>query len=342
MSQFWLPELVFQPDGQTPLFSIQWYTQKVEVPDSPQCLDNPMMFNKSNWHKRRLCWCRNILQGACPCLPPSHLQGACPCLPPSNLQGVCPCLPPSHLQGACPCLPPSHLQGACPCFPQVTYRERALACPQVTYRERALACPQVTYRERALACPQVTYRERALACPQVTYRERALACPQVTYRERALACPQVTVLRHMVVPRPWLLPQFCLNVVSITSSGGLVCYILTTHQECAPLTISCIFFFPFLAIPNHIFKIVVEVNASGQPHVLELWLGWTRACSLWDTFSPANPVRVSWISWRSYNHHKVEVNLATLGFEDFTGFDTVLSVCLSMLSGILVPQRLVW
>ena len=118
---------------------------KPGLPDLPHHCSSLMISMKFDQHKKRLCWSKNILQGACPCLPqpqftgsmpllsPSHsLQGACPCLPPAtvyrehalaypshSLQGACPCLPPATVYRSMTLLTPSHsLQGACPCLPQ--------------------------------------------------------------------------------------------------------------------------------------------------------------------------------------------------------------------------------
>ena len=74
-------------------------------------------------------------------------------------------------------------------------------------------------------------------------------------------------------------------------------------------------------------KNVVEVNASGQPHVLQLCLTVSKvmllvkySCSNKDSFY------VSRISWRSYSCHKAEVNVATASFGDITKCKTVGSV----------------
>ena len=38
------------------------------------------------------------------------------------------------------------------------------------------------------------------------------------------------------------------------------------------------FLSPRAGFPPHFLKIVVEVKASGPPHVLTLWLGYVRTC----------------------------------------------------------------
>ena len=132
-------------------------------------------------------------------------------------------------------------------------------------------------------------------------------------------------------------------------------------------------------------KMVVEVKASGPPHVTKLWLGasngmllWNtftptkpqdhhmsqncgwgqaRACSLWNTFAPTKPrdhhmsqncgwgqaracflwntfaptksvFCASWISWRSWDCHRADLNVATLSCGDFTWVKIV--ACLSV------------
>ena len=42
---------------------------------------------------------------------------------------------------------------------------------------------------------------------------------------------------------------------------------------------------PELVFPQHFLKIVVEVNASGQSHVLKLWLGVSKGMLLVKYFS---------------------------------------------------------
>ena len=60
---------------------------------------------------------------------------------------------------------------------------------------------------------------------------------------------------------------------------------------------------PELVFPPHFLLIVVEVKALGPPHV-----------SLFVSVE--------------FHCHKVEVNLATMSFEDISRFKTVISVCL--------------
>ena len=80
--------------------------------------------------------------------------------------------------------------------------------------------------------------------------------------------------------------------------------------------------------PPHFLSILLEVKASGPPHVLKLWLG---VC---NGMRPVNYVCsnrasfcVSRISWRSLDFHKVqEFNLVTLAFGVITGFMTLVSV----------------
>ena len=87
---------------------------------------------------------------------------------------------------------------------------------------------------------------------------------------------------------------------------------------------------PELIFPPHFLKIVVEVKASGPPHVLKLWLVISKGM-LPITYFHSNKASfcIIQISWSSYDCQKVEVNLATHSLGDITGFKTVASVCLS-------------
>ena len=81
----------------------------------------------------------------------------------------------------------------------------------------------------------------------------------------------------------------------------------------------------------HFLKFVVEVKASGLPHVLQLWLGLSQCmlpvrylCSKKASFC------VSEISLRSLGSRKYGANPATLNFGDITRFMAVVSVCLCL------------
>ena len=49
--------------------------------------------------------------------------------------------------------------------------------------------------------------------------------------------------------------------------------------------------FPSLFFAPHFVKIVVEVKASGPPHVLRLWFGLCKG--MLDVFAPTNPLFMS-------------------------------------------------
>ena len=181
-----------------------------------------------------------------PLLTPYHsfktyiLQGACPCLPPTTVSRQIfyrehdlaypqPQFQDRYFTGSMPLLTPNHsfktdiLQGACPCLPPTTvsrhifYREHALAYPQPQFQDRYFtgSMPLLTpttvsrhifYREHALAYPLPQFQDiyftgsMPLLTPKHSFKTYMLqgACPclppttvsrHIFYREHALAYP---------------------------------------------------------------------------------------------------------------------------------------------------------
>ena len=87
---------------------------------------------------------------------------------------------------------------------------------------------------------------------------------------------------------------------------------------------------PKLAIPPHLLKAVVEVKASGQPHVSQLWLGVSKGilnaeylCS-----NKASLLRQSNLMEIIRLLIKMRKNLTTFSVGDITTFKMAVSVCL--------------
>ena len=79
-----------------------------------------------------------------------------------------------------------------------------------------------------------------------------------------------------------------------------------------------------LDFPPLFSKLVVEVKASGPPHVLKLWLVVSKY--LQNAFPSTKPLCcVGRILWRSRDWHKVEGYLVALSLGDI-GYKTVMSV----------------
>ena len=85
-------------------------------------------------------------------------------------------------------------------------------------------------------------------------------------------------------------------------------------------------FQPFLAsFTLHFLEIVVELKTLG-PQLVWVKQGHVP-CKILSLRQ--SPFCVGRISWRSYDCHKVQVNLATLSFGDITRFKAGVFVCLT-------------
>ena len=74
---------------------------------------------------------------------------------------------------------------------------------------------------------------------------------------------------------------------------------------------------------------MVQVKASGPPHVLKMWLAVNKGMlPVWYFGFNRAYLYVSEISWRSIGCYKDEVNLASLGVGESTRYKTVVSVSL--------------
>ena len=70
-----------------------------------------------------------------------------------------------------------------------------------------------------------------------------------------------------------------------------------------------------LVFPPHFIKIMVEVKASGPPHLLKLWLGISKGMLSANSFTPTNHLFTS----IEIICHNDEVNLATITIGDIPG-----------------------